>query len=193
MNGKNTWIGVLVVSALLTVALPVSGQSKAAGSAANSIAIIETSMGVIKVQLFGIKSPVTVKNFVEYANSGFYSGTIVHRVDFAICMGGYTEALTQKPTRPPIKNESKNGLKNLRGTLAMARFGPDTATSQFFINLKNNSHLDSAGGQVGYAVFGNVIEGMDVVDKIGGVKTGSVGSFSNIPLETILVKSIKIK
>ena len=124
-------------------------------------------MGTIKVELYPAKAPITTRNFLDYVNSGFYNGTIVHRVDFVIGLGGYTETMMPSSTRPPIKNESKNGLKNLRGTLAMARFdNPDSATSQFFINLKDNSHLDPSGAGFGYAVFGKVIEGMDVVDKI---------------------------
>jgi cyclophilin family peptidyl-prolyl cis-trans isomerase len=114
-------------------------------------------------------------------------------VDFVIGLGGYTESLLPKPTKPSIKNESKNGLKNLRGTLAMARYDdPNSATSQFFINLSNNTHLDPNGGGFGYAVFGKVIEGMDVVDKIAKVKVGTKNPFSNIPLQTIVVKSAKV-
>jgi peptidyl-prolyl cis-trans isomerase A (cyclophilin A) len=150
-------------------------------------------MGMIKVELYTNKAPITTRNFLDYVSSGFYNGTIVHRVDFVIGLGGYTEGLMGKQTKPAIKNESKNGLKNLRGTLAMARFeNPDSATSQFFINLKNNSHLDPSGGGFGYAVFGKVIEGMDVVDKIAAVKTGTKTPFANIPLQTIVVKAAKV-
>jgi cyclophilin family peptidyl-prolyl cis-trans isomerase len=169
------------------------GQGKASKSPTNSVVVLDTTMGMIKAELLAAKAPVTVKNFLEYVNSGFYSGTIVHRVDFVIGLGGYTEALTGKPTRPGIKNESKNGLKNLRGTLAMARYDdPNSATSQFFINLKDNSHLDPSGGGFGYAVFGKVIEGMDVVEKIAKTKTGNKGPFANIPLQTIVVKYAKV-
>ena len=181
------------VLVLLALALPGSGQTKAAKSGENPVVALETTMGTIKVQMDAIKAPVTTKNFLDYVNAGFYTGTIVHRVDFVIGLGGYTEALTGKPTRPGIKNESKNGLKNLRGTLAMARYDdPKSATSQFFINLKNNSHLDPPAGGFGYAVFGRVIEGMGVVDAIAKVKTGNKGPFSNIPLQTIVVKSAKV-
>jgi peptidyl-prolyl cis-trans isomerase A (cyclophilin A) len=184
----------IVIWAILACVLPVSGQSRQAVPKANPTAILETAMGKIRVELLANKAPITTKNFIDYANSGFYNGTIVHRVDFVIGMGGYMETLQGKQTKPPIKNESKNGLKNLRGTLAMARYKePDSATSQFFINLKDNSHLDPSGGDFGYAVFGKVIEGMDVIDKIAKIKTGNVGSFSNIPSQTILIKSVKIE
>ena len=191
---KNIGIHILAMGiwAALACVLPVSGQTV---PKANPTAVLETSMGTIKVELFAGKAPITTKNFIDYANSSFYNGTIVHRVDFVIGLGGYMENLQgRQPAKPPIKNESKNGLKNLRGTLAMARYDkPDSATSQFFINLKNNSHLDASGGEFGYAVFGKVIEGMEVVDKIANVKTGNVGSFSNTPLQTILIKSVKMQ
>jgi peptidyl-prolyl cis-trans isomerase A (cyclophilin A) len=185
-------LSITAASALLIFALilPVFAQKKAAPSNSNPKVALETTMGIIIVELFPAKAPVTTKNFLDYVNSGFYSGTIVHRVDFVVGLGGYTESMMGKPTKPPIKNESKNGLKNLRGTLAMARFGPHTATSQFFININNNAHLDPAGTDFGYAVFGKVIFGMDVVDKIAKVKTGTKGSFSNIPLQTIVIKSV---
>jgi peptidyl-prolyl cis-trans isomerase A (cyclophilin A) len=190
MKSMKFRIATASVFALFAIILSASGQGKAAKS--NPVVVLDTTMGTIKVELFAAKAPITAKNFLEYVNSGFYSGTIVHRVDFVIGLGGYTEALTGKPTRPAIKNESRNGLKNLRGTLAMARYDPpDSATSQFFINLKDNSHLDSSGGGYGYAVFGKVIEGMDVVDAISRVKKGNKGPFSNIPLQTIVVKSAK--
>jgi len=177
----------------LSAALSASGQSKAVKSRPNPVVALETTMGTIKVQLFATKAPITTKNFLDYVNSGFYNGTIIHRVDFVIGLGGYTEALTAKRTRPGIKNESRNGLRNLRGTLAMARYdNPDSATSQFFINLKDNTHLDPSGGGYGYAVFGKVIEGMQVVDSIAKVKTGNKSSFSNIPLQAIAVKSAKV-
>jgi peptidyl-prolyl cis-trans isomerase A (cyclophilin A) len=191
MKSMKFRIATTSVFALFVIVLSASGQGKTAKS--SPVVVLDTTMGTIKVELFAAKAPMTVKNFLEYVNSGFYGGTIVHRVDFVIGLGGYTEALTGKPTRPAIKNESRNGLKNLRGTLAMARYDPpDSATSQFFINLKDNSHLNPSGGGYGYAVFGKVIEGMDVVDAISGVKKGNKGPFSNIPLQTIVVKSAKV-
>jgi peptidyl-prolyl cis-trans isomerase A (cyclophilin A) len=181
-----------LVLMILAMAFNSFGQGKMASRQANPVVLLETSMGNIKVELFANKAPITTKNFLTYVNAGFYNGTIVHRVDFVVGMGGYTEALMAKSALPPIKNESKNGLKNLRGMLSMARYDdPDSATSQFFINLKDNAHLDAAGGKFGYAVFGKVIEGMDVVDSIAKVKTGTKGPFYNIPMQSIIVKSAK--
>ena len=191
---RRTVLCAAAMSALLILVLTVPGftQSKAAKSQRPVVAL-DTTMGLIKVELNPAKAPITVKNFLGYVNSGFYNGTIIHRVDFVIGLGGYTPSMMGKPARPPIKNESRNGLKNLRGTLAMARHdSPDSATSQFFINLKNNSHLDPSGSGFGYAVFGKVTVGMDVVDKIAKVKTGTKGNFSNIPLQTIVVKSARV-
>jgi peptidyl-prolyl cis-trans isomerase A (cyclophilin A) len=179
-----------MTAALLILAMIIPATAQNAKTQPNPVVVLDTTMGAIKVELFPAKAPITAKNFLDYVSLGFYNGTIVHRIDLVIGMGGYTENLQGRPTLAAIKNESKNGLKNLRGTLAMARYdNPDSATSQFFINLKNNSHLDPAGSESGYAVFGKVIGGMDVVDKIAGVKTGSKGQFSNMPLQTILVKS----
>jgi peptidyl-prolyl cis-trans isomerase A (cyclophilin A) len=186
-------LSIAAISVLLALALVVPGFAQKKTVATKSVVEFDTTMGSIKVELYPAKAPITTRNFLDYVNSGFYNGTIVHRVDFVIGLGGYTETMMPKSARPPIKNESKNGLKNLRGTLAMARYdNPDSATSQFFINLKDNSHLDPAGAGFGYAVFGKVIEGMDVVDKISKVKTGTKAPFSNIPLQTIAVKSAKV-
>ncbi len=182
--------GVFVLLTLVP-AVMVSAQGK--NPQTKPIVALETSMGTIKLELYPAKAPLTVKNFLTYVDIGFYNGTIVHRVDFVVGMGGYTENLAARPTLPPIKNEAKNGLKNLRGTVAMARYDPpDSATSQFFINLKDNPHLDRSATEAGYAVFGKVIEGMDVVDKIAKVKTGNKGNFTNIPVQTIVVKSAKL-
>ncbi|MFH1574564.1 MAG: peptidylprolyl isomerase [Acidobacteriota bacterium] len=160
---------------------------------------METSMGTIRIEVFTDKAPVTAKNFLDYASSGFYAGTIFHRVvpDFVIQGGGYLENMNRKPTQPAIKNESKNGLKNLRGTLSMARYSdPNSATSQFFINLKDNANLDSTAGGWGYAVFARVIGGMDVVDKIAAVKTATRNvqgtPFENVPVQAVVVKSAKV-
>lgn len=181
------------VPVLLAMTFQGLGQTKAAKPGAKPVVALETTMGTIKVQLDPVKAPVTTKNFLNYVSTGFYNQTIVHRIDFVIGLGGYTEALTGKPVGPGIKNESKNGLKNLRGTLAMARYDdPNSATSQFFINLEDNGHLDPPAGGFGYAVFGKVIEGMGVVDSIAKVKTGNKGPFRNIPMQTITVKSAKL-
>jgi cyclophilin family peptidyl-prolyl cis-trans isomerase len=159
--------------------------------------VIKTNKGVIEAVLFKDKAPVTVENFIKYANAGFYDGTIFHRViwDFMIQGGGFDRYFNRKPTRPPIKNEAANGLKNERGTLAMARTsGVDSATSQFFINLKNNTALNHSPRDYGYAVFGKVTQGIDVVDAIASVKTGPGGPFSSdCPLDTVIIESIRVK
>jgi peptidyl-prolyl cis-trans isomerase A (cyclophilin A) len=193
MSRMRIWLATASVLTILSIAFYGFGQGKVASRQANPVVILETTMGNIKVELFANKAPITTKNFLTYVNAGFYNGTIVHRVDFVVGMGGYTEALMAKSALPPIKNESKNGLKNLRGMLSMARYeDPDSATSQFFVNLKDNAHLDAAGGKFGYAVFGKVIEGMDIVDSIAKVKTGTKGPFYNIPMQTVTVKSAKV-
>ena len=161
-------------------------------------ATIETTMGTISLELDEAKAPATVKNFVEYANSGHYDGTIFHRVidGFMIQGGGFTKSMDQKPTREPIMNEAMNGLKNLRGTIAMARtMVVDSATSQFFINLVDNGFLDFTNPTpqgFGYAVFGKVTDGMDVVDAIAKVKTGFSGPHQNVPEEPVVIRKVKI-
>lgn len=178
--------------------------------AAGTVVVMETSMGTIKIELFDDKAPGTVKNFLSYVDNGFYDGTIFHRVmgkensdrDFMVQCGGFTTKKEEKETKPAIKNESDNGLSNERGTLAMARTNrPDSATAQFYINVADNKFLDRANARdkVGYCVFGKVIEGMDVVEKIKAVKTGSAkfktkqgeAEFENVPTEDIVIKSIK--
>jgi cyclophilin family peptidyl-prolyl cis-trans isomerase len=157
---------------------------------------LETSMGDIVIELDEENAPVTVKNFLSYIDEGFYDGTIFHRVipNFMIQGGGFTPDMAQKKTHAQIKNEASNGLKNDRGTIAMARTNnPDSATSQFFINHKDNVFLNYAGaGKPGYAVFGKVAEGMDVVDAIAAVKTTRKGRFSDVPAEQVLIKSAKV-
>lgn len=165
-------------------------------AAKNPVVVLETSMGNIKVELFQKEAPLSVKNFLDYANSGFYNGTVFHRVinGFMIQGGGFTPDMTPKKTNPPIKNEAANGLKNDRGTIAMARtMVADSATAQFFINVVNNNGLNrpSPDGH-GYAVFGKVIEGMDVVDKIKAVKTGMARGFRDVPETPVLIKSVKV-
>ncbi len=161
-------------------------------------ATIETSMGSITLELDDAKAPVTVANFLAYAASGHYDGTIFHRVidGFMIQGGGLDKAMDQKPTNDPIKNEAANGLKNLRGTIAMARtMVVDSATSQFFINLVDNAFLDYSGPDprtFGYAVFGKVTDGMDVVDRIAKVKTGAFGMHRDVPEEPILIKKVHV-
>ena len=157
---------------------------------------MQTSMGTIVIELDSEKAPITVKNFLQYAKDGFYDGTIFHRVidGFMIQGGGFTKEMGEKPTGAQIPNEAKNGLKNMRGTIAMARRAePHSATAQFFINHKDNSALDypSQNGW-GYAVFGKVTQGLDVVDKIAKVKTGNRGMFQDVPVEPVVIQSVKV-
>ncbi|MFZ0034513.1 MAG: peptidylprolyl isomerase [Sedimentisphaerales bacterium] len=157
---------------------------------------LETTMGDIVVELDEKAAPVTVKNFLTYVEEGFFDGTIFHRVipNFMIQGGGFTPDMAQKKTHPPIVNEAKNGLKNNRGTIAMARLPqPDSATAQFFINHKDNPNLNYAEGRnPGYAVFGKVVEGMETVDKIAVVKTTRKGQYSDVPVEPVVIKSAKV-
>ncbi len=168
--------------------------SGAAGK--NPEVLVSTSMGDIKIELFPTDAPLTVKNFLAYVKDGFYKGTIFHRVipGFMIQGGGFTADMTMKPTGRPVKNEAGNSLKNDRGTVAMARTAdPDSATSQFFINVVNNDSLNRPMPDgYGYAVFGKVVEGMDVVDKISSVKTGSRMVFQDVPVTPVVIKSITV-
>jgi cyclophilin family peptidyl-prolyl cis-trans isomerase len=190
-------------------AVATLGVFAGAANAANPVVVMETSMGTIKIELFADKAPVTVTNFIKYVDDKHFDGTIFHRVigkenadkDFMIQGGGFSVERKEKPTREAIKNEAGNGLSNEKYTLAMARTNdPDSATAQFFINVTDNKFLDRAGRNAGYAVFGKVIEGMDVVDKIKAVKTGSKkfivrggeeASFPNAPIEEVIIKSVR--
>lgn len=166
--------------------------------AANPQVVIDTNKGSIVVELYPEKAPKTVANFMEYVNSGFYKGTIFHRVinRFMIQGGGFTVGMTEKDTRAPIVNEAANGLTNDVGTIAMARTSdPDSATAQFFINLENNQFLNyqsPAPELIGYCVFGKVIKGMDVVRQIGATPTGNYGSFSDVPRTPIIINDVKL-
>jgi cyclophilin family peptidyl-prolyl cis-trans isomerase len=180
-------LGLVLLVAAFGLALPGCGSD-------NPVVVIETSMGNIKVELYEDKAPITVKNFLKYVEDKHYDGTIFHRVilDFMIQGGGMMPNMKEKPTRDPIKNESFNGLSNKRGTIAMARTSvADSATSQFYINVKDNKNLDrdnpQAQDKIGYCVFGQVTEGMDVVDKIRNVQTNA----QDVPLEPVLIKSIR--
>lgn len=157
---------------------------------------MQTTLGKITLELDAAKAPKSVENFLQYARSGQYDGTIFHRVidGFMIQGGGFTKEMNEKPTKAPIANEAKNGLKNLRGSIAMARRAdPHSATAQFFINHRDNPNLDyPAHDGWGYAVFGKVTEGMDVVDKIAKVKTGNRGMHQNVPVEPIIIESVKV-
>ncbi len=156
--------------------------------------VINTSLGPIKAVLNREKSPITVDNFLKYVRGGFYDGTIFHRVmpGFMIQGGGMTPDLQEKPTQAPIRNEARNGLRNSRGTLAMARTGdPNSATSQFFINVRDNHSLDFGIRGAGYAVFGEVVEGMDVVDRITGVPTTVKPPHENVPTTPVVIRNIR--
>jgi cyclophilin family peptidyl-prolyl cis-trans isomerase len=161
-----------------------------------TVAVIETSKGAIEIQLNAEKAPISVKNFLSYVNEGFYDGTIFHRVmpGFMVQGGGFTPDGNQKETKAPIKLESDNGLKNTIGTLAMARTNvPDSATSQFFINVADNGFLNNAPGNDGYAVFGEVISGMEVVNEIVSVPTTNNGPNANWPVDDILIEKVYVK
>ncbi len=161
-----------------------------------TVVVMDTSLGAVTIELDGDKAPVTVANFLGYVDDKFYDGTVFHRVipDFMIQGGGFAPGMRQKPPKASIKNESTNGLANKRGTLAMARTNdPDSATAQFFINVKDNDFLDraKAGDKVGYCVFGKVTAGMDVVDKIKMVKTATRGGFQDVPAQDVVINSIR--
>lgn len=181
---------VLALAGVLLGVLPGTVNAK------DPVVIMKTSMGTIKIELDEQKAPITVKNFLGYVDDKFFDGTTFHRVipNFMIQGGGFEPGMKQKKTKEPIKNESANGLANKKGTLAMARTNvPDSATAQFFINLKDNDFLDkaNAGDGVGYCVFGKVIDGMDVVDKIKAVKTGNKGGHQNVPVEDVIIESVR--
>lgn len=157
--------------------------------------MLTTSAGNIELELDSAKAPVSVKNFVDYAQSGYYNNTIFHRVipGFMVQGGGFTADMQQKSTQAPIKNEADNGLRNLRGTISMARTADkDSATSQFFLNVADNAFLDHGQRDFGYAVFGKVVKGMDVVDKISQAPTGNVGPYQNVPSKPIVILSAKV-
>jgi peptidyl-prolyl cis-trans isomerase A (cyclophilin A) len=184
---------MVVAVAQAGTAAPQTAQPAAA--AAGPVVVLETSLGAITIQLKQDKAPITVDNFVKYVNDKHYDGTIFHRVipDFMIQGGGMDASMTEKPSRPPIRNEAKNGLRNLRGTVAMARTNaPDSAKAQFFINVKNNAALDYGVGGAGYAVFGEVTSGMDVVDRIVAVRTGNKAGHQNVPIEPVTLKTARV-
>jgi peptidyl-prolyl cis-trans isomerase B (cyclophilin B) len=191
---------VAMLVAMLTVALGLfaAALGEVMGQEKNPVVIMDTSHGKITIELFAEKAPITVKNFLQYVDDKFYDGTIFHRVipDFMIQGGGMEAGLKEKKTRAPIKNESTNGLSNEKGTLAMARTNvPDSASAQFFINVKDNDFLDRAKARdkVGYAVFGKVIDGMDVVDKIRRVETTEKGPHENVPAQDVVIRSVRRK
>jgi len=183
-------VPLLVVLAL--AAFPAGAQPKQ--EAKKPVVTLETSLGAIVLELDAEKAPISVANFLAYVDSGFYNGTIFHRVipDFMIQGGGFGPDMSQKPTKPPIKNEADNGLKNENWTIAMARTAAkDSATAQFYINLKDNDFLNHGSRDFGYAVFGKVTSGVDVVKKIAAVKTAGRGGHEAVPIEPVVIKSAK--
>lgn len=164
----------------------------------NPVVVVSTSLGDITLELFKDRAPVSVENFLQYVNDGFYTDTVFHRVKkgFMIQGGGFTATLVEKPTRPPIQNEATNGLRNVRGTLGMARRAPlRSATAQFYINVVDNRMLDHSGfspDQFGYAVFGRVLSGMDVVDRIVAVPTTTRDDMEDVPVEPVIIKSVRV-
>jgi cyclophilin family peptidyl-prolyl cis-trans isomerase len=181
---------------LLGLAVGLVVPAPCAAGEGNPVVVMDTSLGKIRLELFAAKVPVTVKNFLRYVDEKFYDGTVFHRViaAFMIQGGGMDAELKEKPTRPPIKNEAGDGLSNVRGTIAMARAAnPDSATVQFFINVKDNLFLDRARApdKAGYTVFGRVIAGMEVIDKIRRVKTANRGIHSDVPVEPVVIRSVR--
>jgi cyclophilin family peptidyl-prolyl cis-trans isomerase len=154
----------------------------------------ETTLGNFTVEFYDKEAPISVANFLAYVDDGFFDGTIFHRIvpGFVIQGGGFTEAMEQKRTQAPIKNEADNGLKNERGSLSMARTNDiHSATSQFFVNLKDNDFLDHKRGNFGYAVFARVTEGMDVIDQIAAVETGRRRGHDDVPVEPVIMNSVR--
>jgi cyclophilin family peptidyl-prolyl cis-trans isomerase len=170
-----------------------------AEQAKNPVVVMSTSMGDIRLELNVDKAPITTKNFLDYVNEGHFDGLIFHRVipGFMIQGGGFDPAMSQKKSKSPIKNEASNGLKNVTGSIAMARTNVvDSATAQFFINVKDNdflNHKNTSPDGYGYAVFGQVIEGMDVVHNIEKVKTGNRGMHQDVPVQTVVINSVKVE
>ena len=186
--------GRLALAGLMMLALIITNGSTArAEKRSNPLVKLETSMGEITLELYPDKAPATVANFLQYVKDGFYDGTILHRVipTFMIQGGGFDAQMNQKPTKAPIKNEADNGLKNEAYTVAMARTNvPDSATAQFFINAADNQFLNHTAKTPqgwGYAVFGKVIKGQDVVDKLKAVPTGNKGMHQNVPVEPVTI------
>ena len=186
----------MIIASALLAALALAQTGSTSPAMNGPVVVLETSLGDIRIALDEAKAPVSVKNFLTYVRAGHYDGTIFHRVipNFMIQAGGMDASMTEKATRPPIKNEAANKLRNDRGTVAMARTAdPNSATAQFFINVKNNAALDYGVGGAGYAVFGNVVGGMDVVDRIVAVPTTSKGPHQNVPIAPVLIKHARVE
>ena len=186
---KRYLVGLAAAAALLTLTV---GLACAQNKKGNPVVVLETSKGIIEVELNEAKAPISSKNFLDYVDSHFFDGLIFHRVidNFMIQGGGFTEKMAQKPVQAPIKNESTNGLKNDNYTVAMARTNnPDSATSQFFINVKDNDFLNYVDDmRPGYAVFGRVTEGMETVNKIKAVPTATMGPHQNVPTTPVVIE-----
>lgn len=198
MKGEPLMSKFFLLSIIIAVALPLLTLVAACAddakkvSAPNPSVILSTTLGDITIELYPDKAPVTVENFLSYVNSDFYNDTIFHRVipGFMIQGGGMTKDMSEKKTQAPIKNEADNGLKNTKGTVAMARTQVvNSATSQFFINLADNAFLDHGTRDFGYAVFGKVVSGMDVVEKIAAVKTANRAMHQNVPVEPVIINT----
>jgi cyclophilin family peptidyl-prolyl cis-trans isomerase len=189
---RQTWVFLVGLIGILAAATAVAKEG------GNPVVVMKTSLGDIKIELDKAKAPVTVDNFVAYVNDKFYDGTIFHRVipAFMIQGGGFDKDMNQKKAKAPIKNEATNGLKNLNGTIAMARTSdPNSATAQFFINTKDNAFLDHRNDTpqgYGYAVFGKVVDGMDVVKKIEQVKTTTKVPHENVPVTPVIIESVRV-
>ena len=191
---------MLSISIAWLLAAQVAGAAPAPAGEARvppkgPVVIMETSKGRIVIELDRDRAPLTVANFIKYVRGGFYDGTIFHRVSanpHVIQGGGFDDQLNEQPTRPPVRNESANGLSNRRGTIAMARTSdPDSATAQFYLNVADNTFLDGRPGRPGYTVFGDVIEGMDVVDRIAAVPTHPKKGMGDVPVEAVVIKRVR--
>jgi len=190
---------MLIPGFLFLLLLQTQTATQPPAGAANPQVVVDTSLGSFTIELFQDKAPVSVENFLQYVREGFYAGTIFHRVvaGYVVQGGGYTPDLSEKPTRPPIQNEATNGLSNQRGTVAMARTRTvRSGTSQFFVNVVDNRRLDHTGyapDEFGYAVFGRVVEGMDVVDRISKVPTTIKDGMESVPIDPVIIKGITVK
>jgi len=193
----NSRRSVLVLALALPLLCLAPSDARAQSAGAKPVVVLTTTLGEIEIELDEAKAPITVKNFLAYVDEGFYDGTIFHRVirDFMIQGGGFTPQMSQKKTKANIQNEAANGLKNVKGSLAMARTSaPHSASSQFFINHKDNAFLDYPGQDGwGYAVFGRVTKGIEVVDKIAAVQTGVKAGMSDVPTQTVAIVSARRK
>ena len=189
-------LGLILTAALSAKPLPRFDPAPSVGDKRTPRVVMETNHGRIVIELYADKAPITVKSFLQYVDDQYYDGTIFHRViaEFMIQGGGHVPGMNEKKTREPIKNESANGLANERGTIALARMAnPDSGTAQFFINTKDNRFLDrdKSADKIGYCVFGRVVEGMDVVDRIRRVPTGQQAGHGNVPVQDVIVRSLR--